>query len=493
MTADGPPGTPAPGSGVDPESAVASTPPRSHRSRRLDVVYAGIGTLLQVGTGIIMLPAIAATLSPSELTFWYVFLSIHTLAILLEFGFTPTLSRNFTYVFAGAQTLQSEGVASAASRGPLNTALFANLLRACQRFYLALGAAVFVLLGVGGTLYLHALIQTTNDTAFVWEGWAVFLAALVVQTSLNWQGCLLVGADRQQRHYQIIITARVVQVTLSLIGLYLWPNVLSLAIAYALSIGVSRLLAGLSIADLRRRAAEHAVDAAQSMRILKTIAPNAVKLGWTTLGDFFTTRFALFAVSLAVGAAAAAEYALLMQAMMVLLSVSQIVTYVSMPRMATARIAGDMKAMREYYALAAVASVGLLGAGSVGLILLGEPILRLIGSNTMLPPLPVLILIGAMFTVMVNAHTAMNVITSGNRVPHLRAVLATAAVTTLLTIIAAALRLDLFLIIAIQAGTQLAFNFWRWPVYAFRETGLTLGTLWSSAVAGARRVLLGHA
>ena len=60
-----------------------STGGASRRGGRLDVVFGVVGTALQVGTGIVMLPAVAATLAPAELTFWYVFLTIQTLALLI--------------------------------------------------------------------------------------------------------------------------------------------------------------------------------------------------------------------------------------------------------------------------------------------------------------------------------------------------------------------------------------------------------------------------
>jgi len=462
------------------------------RGRRLDVVYGLIGTGLQVGTGVIMLPAVAATLSPSHLTFWYIFLTIQTLALLIEFGFTPTLSRNFTYVLHGARELQTEGVPSG-GRGPVDTVLLANLLRASRRLYFAMALIVLALLGLGGTAYLYALMRTTNDIAWIWPGWAVFIVALALQTAFSWQSCVTHGADRMRKVYQVFTVARLTQVILSLVGLYYFPTVLTLAAAYAVSVLVGIVHARLVIRDILKRAAATPGDGPTAAAILRTITPTAAKLGWVTVGEFFTNRFSLLAVSLAIGAAAAAEYAIAMQAMMVLLAVSQIGTSLSVPRLAAARLAGDRDALRELYAFCIVASVTLLGTGSIAFMLLGEPILRWIGSETMLPPLPVLVLLGLTFTVAVNAHTAMNVITTGNRVPHLRAVLLTGAATTLGVIAVALTKGSLLAFVAVQGVTQLAFNFWRWPVFAFRETGLSPGALWRSAIAGGRRVVLGHA
>ncbi len=478
---------PATDAGVAEGAAVMRKP----GDRKLDFMFGVLGTVLQVGTGVIMLPAAAATLSPSALTFWYVFLTMQTLALLIEFGFTPTLSRNFTYVFSGARVLRTEGVPERTDKG-VSVELLANLLRASRRLYLGMALIVLLLLGVGGTIYVGALARTTTDVAYVWPAWAFFMAAMTVQTSYNWQGCVMVGADRMRQNYQVFTVARLVQVALSLIGLYFFPNILTLAVAYAVSVIVGRVYARLVIRDVLRMTAHAKTEISKVNDILRTIVPTAAKLGWVTLGEFFTNRFSLFAVSLAVGAAAAAEYAIALQAMLVLLTVSQIATAMSVPRMAAAQLANDRPAMADLYAFCLVLSVTLLALGSAAMIILGEPILRLIGSETMLPSLPVLILLGVTYTVAVSAHTAMNIITAGNRVPHLRAVLLTGAATTIGVIIVAVMKGDLVAFVAVQGLTQLAFNFWRWPLYAFRDTGLRVSTLLPSALGGARRVVLGN-
>lgn len=481
----------APRSTAAAPGSEGAAPARKRGDRRLDFMFGVLGTFLQVGTGVVMLPAAAAALSPSALTFWYVFLTIQTLALLIEFGFTPTLARNFTYVFSGARVLRTEGVPESTDAG-VSVELLANLLRASRRLYFGMSLIVILLIGVGGTIYLAALTRTTTDVAYVWPAWAIFLVAMTVQTNYSWQGCVMVGADRMRQNYQVFTVARLIQVVLSLTGLYFFPNVLTLSAAYAVSVLVGRVHARFVVRDVLRMVAHTKTELTKVNDILRTIVPTAAKLGWVTLGEFFTNRFSLFAVSLAVGAAAAAEYAITLQAMMVLLTVSQIATAMSVPRMAAAQLANDKRAMADIYAFCLVLSVTLLGLGSASMIILGEPILRLIGSETMLPALPVLILLSVIYTVAVSAHTAMNVITAGNRVPHLRAVLLTGAATTIGVIIVAFMKGDLFAFVAVQGITQAAFNFWRWPMYAFRETGLTGSRLLPSAVSGAKRVVLGH-
>lgn len=466
-------------------------PPRPAGARRVDAAFAVVGTGLHVGTGLILLPTIAVTLSPSALTFWYVFLTIHTLALLIEFGFTPTLSRNFTFVLSGARELEEEGVPRRGD-GPIDNTLFANLLRASQRLYGLLGLCVLAFLGIGGTIYLYALARTTPDTEFLWPAWAVFLASLVLLTSFMWQTSLLMGADRMRQFYQVYIASRLVQLALSVGGLLFFPNVFTLALAFAASVIVTRLVGRYFVRDLVAQARGAESSASEATRILRVVSPIAVRQGWVAIGEFFTNRFALFAVSLALGASAAAGYAITTQVMIVLINVAQIGAVLSVPRMAAARLQRDEAAVRELFAFSTAMSLVLVIGGAVAFTVLGGPVLHAFGAETTLPPWPVLAVLGAVYAFNAHTQTTLNCITTGNRVPYLRAVLLTGLATTLAIIAVALAGGGLMEFAIVQGLTQMAFNFWRWPVYAWRETGLTWGTFPVSVLRGARRVLAGR-
>src|SRR5262245_19355722 len=106
--------------------------PPANKSRRADFAVAIGEMVTQIVSGLVMIPLTVAYLSPAEITIWSVFLTFQSVNILMEFGFTPAFSRNFTYVFAGAASLQAKGAPKKAESqgGP---ALLAAVLVAARR------------------------------------------------------------------------------------------------------------------------------------------------------------------------------------------------------------------------------------------------------------------------------------------------------------------------------------------------------------------------
>ena len=78
--------------------------------RKMDIIWGYLAQFLNIGVGILILPMILKKLSSQELGIWYIFLAISNLVYLLDFGFLPTIQRNISYVFSGAQELKEEGI-----------------------------------------------------------------------------------------------------------------------------------------------------------------------------------------------------------------------------------------------------------------------------------------------------------------------------------------------------------------------------------------------
>lgn len=461
------------------------------RRRSLDLVVGVVGLFMQVGTGLIMLPLTATMLSPAEVTFWAVFLSIQAFSNLLEFGFTPSFSRNFTYVLAGADRLMAEGVPSEKS-GDVNRALLCDLLTASRTIYAFLSLVILVVLGVGGSLYINALGHTASGVEGIWTSWGLFVAAIVFHTYMNWQAGVVMGSDRMREYYQIVMVARVAQVALSVIGLLIKPDLISLAIAYAASAVVMRIHY-----QIVARRVTSLVDGMRSepgatRRILGFIAPNAIKVGWVTIGGYLTNRFSFLAMSLSLGAILAAEYAIAQQAFFALFAIAGVAGHLTNARMTAARMAGDKLIMRDIYAFTVVFAAAVLLSGAIGLMCFGDMLLRLIGSQTLLPPLAILIAMTVLFILDLNAGLAMGLIATGNSVPFMRAVLITGAVVAIGSVVVGTAGGGVMAYILVQGAAQLCYNFWRWPQYAAGELGLTAGNFGGAAVAGARRMLFDH-
>lgn len=458
------------------------------KRRALDLIYGVVGLFMQVGTGLVMLPLTATMLAPSELTFWSVFLAIQAFSYLIEFGFTPTFARNFTYVLNGADRLVAEGVPSEKS-GAVNLVLLRELLSTSQKLYAILALIVLLVLGIGGTYYIAMLARTAEDVSYIWTSWALFVGTLVFHTYMNWQACVVMGADRMREYYQVITVARLAQVVLSVAGLIIYQGILSLVVAYAISAIVMRLHYQFIARDVGDLVKEVPEARGAVRRIMRVVAPNAIRSGWTTVGAYFTTRFSFLVISLALGASLAAEYAIAQQAFFALMAISIVVGQLNNTRMTSARISRDMPVLRDMYAFSVFFGCTVFLCGSAAMVLLGEPILQLIGSQTLLPPVPVLAAMTVIIVLDIHANFAMGYIVTGNSIPHMRAVLVTGVAVAVSVGIVYYMKGDLLTFVLVQGVMQACYNFWRWPLQVYRELEITPRNFLPAAFAGARRML----
>ncbi len=461
-------------------------------SRRGDMAVGMLGMFMQMGTGLIMLPATAVLLTPSELTFWSVFLTIQALNAMLEFGFSPAFSRNFTYVFSGARTLSREGVPEKPGGG-CDLQVLRNLLHASRRFYALLGAASFILLSTVASFYIYHLSNHFPDVQDVWASWAILVVAHAASTYFNWQTALLFGADRMRLFYFVIIASRLAQVVVSVAGLVMTGSLVVLALGYAVSIVVFRGLTQYFVRDITRSVSTFSPQEEEAKKMTGVVAHNAMKVGWVTLGGFLASRFNILSLSMFLAAKPAAEYAISQQALNALASVSLVGSSLLTPMLANAHVNRDKATLREILSFINLSASLIFVVGVIGLLLLGNPLLGLINSKTMLPAAPLLLMICAIYWLDAQITIATQFIQTSNRVPYLKAMVTTGVAVALGVLAAGFLGGDLMTFLLIQAGILLAYNAWKWPSAACAEVGLSVSNFVPSALAGARRVLQGRA
>jgi O-antigen/teichoic acid export membrane protein len=484
----------------------AASPANS--SRRADFAVAIGAMAMQILSGLVMIPLTVAYLSPAEITIWSVFLTFQSVNTLMEFGFTPAFSRNFTYVFAGAASLQAKGAPQRAERqgGP---ALLAAVLVAAQRFYLLLAVLTLVVFGAGGSIYLYvlthehlgapALFDVSGWIQFMvspnggaWRAWFILIATMSLSTYFNWQASLLMGADRMRQNYLVLISSRTTQVTLSVIGLMIAPNVTTLVLAYAASILVYRLMNQRFVADIEASVRGIKPPEAEVKQALAAVSHSATRTGWAQVGSFLGNRFNLLSISAFLGVAAASQFSVALQAYSALSTVSFVVVGLLTPAAAAARVRRDDNALREISAFVLTVVLSVFICGSIALMVIGDFLLSFIHSHTTLPAVSILLLMACAGALDLTISASTSLISTGNRVPYLRAVVATGFLVALGIVVAGVMGGNLASFLIIQIVLLGGYSAWRWPLFLAREVGLTLSNIGPSALQGARRLLLGR-
>lgn len=434
-----------------------------------------VAQTLQFGAALTLVPFMVTRMSPGEIGIWYVFVGLQTLAIICDFGFLPSFTRAFALAQAGATALIPRGLNQrTAMDGHPNPLLLAEVRGAAKLFYRLLGLAALIA-GVGLGLPYVTYLATVNGISVgeTQVAWTIFVVGIALNLMLQWVSPALLGMGQVEHNYLTIIANRGSFSVLGIAALAGGGGLVALACVSVVAPVGARLVAqrfllssgSYSLAVVPQRRAVYAV--------LRTLWPNAARMGVVSLSGFLITRYGLFAVSTFLGLAAGGSYALSLQMLSAVAAVSQLPMQVAMPRLVAARVEGQRVQLRGMYLAAMSGYAALYFIGALLVVLLVPVLLDLINSRVALLPLPILALMAVIMMLEGFHSNAAFFITTGNDVPFVGAALISGLAVAGSTTVVGWLGYGIAAMIACQGLVQLAYNNWRWPTLAWKEIAET--------------------
>ena len=426
---------------------------------------------LQYGSSLLLLPLVLHRLTAAEIGIWYLLMAAQTFATVADFGFGAAFTRNITAAMAGAATIQADGLAAPAEDGQPNYALVARIVGAARVWYFALSAAVLLVMLTGGLWYVTRLADGhAVRLGYVQLSWGVMSLTIAVGLYFSWVNPILIGAGRVQ---QDITTQVIGRGGYALVGagmLLSGGGLLGLACAQLAGAVLARWAATRFLRPVAANLPAVRQSGKELRGLIRLIAPNASRYGLAGLAGFIITRSNLFAISTFIGLEASASFAVSLQLISILMVVAQVPLQFAGPRLVHANVGGDKATVRRITIKLTLAYVSLFIVGTVGVIIVGPTLLRLIGSRTHLLSASDLALLALVFLLEGVHVISAFVIASSNRVPFVSAALLSAAAVAIGSFLAGKLGLGVTGIIACQGLVQLAYNNWKWPLVVWQET-----------------------
>ena len=105
------------------------------KTNSIDIVWNYIGIIASLGSQILLLPVLVRYLEPDVLGLWYIFVSIGSVVILFDFGFTPTIARTVAYCWSGATELKKKDVISINKKKETNYELLYFVIKTCKIYF----------------------------------------------------------------------------------------------------------------------------------------------------------------------------------------------------------------------------------------------------------------------------------------------------------------------------------------------------------------------
>ncbi|NZA40236.1 O-unit flippase-like protein [Eubacterium callanderi] len=437
-----------------------------------DVIWSYLGYFFNLGTNVLLMPFILRLVQGNELGLWYTFLSVGALVNLLDFGFSPTLIRNITYAWSGVSEIKKEG-SSAISNTEPNYVLFFQVLSACKYVSLIIAGLALVIMLTIGSAYIM-FISANMSFAVYAPAWVIYSFAVFLNIFYNYWTTSLKGIGDIKQAQISVICSKLVQILVSLIGLFLGGGIIALSLAYMLSGFVLRFLSkqflfrNKQVSENRKKiSGSTKID--EVKRLIQKIWYNAKKTGIVNLCAFVVTQGNTLICSAFIGLEATASYGLCMQLVTVIQGVAQIFFATNEPKMINTKISGNTKKSLRELSLAVVIYLLIFVIGIIGVMFIGIPFLKLIRSNTEVPFLMFLLL--SIHWLLEGHHTLFVLyISFSNKIPYVKASIVSAAFILIgQLLIATQTNFGIYALIILQATIELCYNNWKWPSVVLKE------------------------
>lgn len=450
--------------------------------RKSDYVWSYVGTLLNIGVNILMLPFILVYLTDDELGMWYVFQSLNALIALLDFGFNATVARNVNYAWNGVDDIAAEGTNGRGATGDVNVHLFYQVIRVCRRIYLVISLCALAAMTTLGTVYVASV---RPDGRFIWfVSWGVYAFAIFFNLYYGYLEACLRGVGAITANYKSISVTKLVQFFVTVGTLLAGAGLLGTAIAFLASNFILRMLLIRSFKTYD--GVSEAIRAGKAVTKTETLRPlfssmwhNAWRDGLVSLSAYLSTQANTLICSLAIGLTSTGSYGLAIQITTVVSNCAFAWYNASMPNIQACAALGDRHGAAELFSRSLAAYVGVSVLGYLAFLFIGLPIVCLFKPDFDFD-LVMLVAICGYMLVYRGVNLFASFISCFNVIPYMPAFVMTSILSVGFSYIFAAFSdFGLWSLVLPPLVVNLAYNFWKWPHEASKLVGMSVGSLFA--------------
>lgn len=438
-----------------------------------DVVWNYLATLLQIGSGIILFPVILRMLSSDLIGIWAIFITIGSLTNLLDFGFSPSFTRNVSYIISGVNNLIPKGIDHSVRQQEVNLELLSSTIKAMKWFYSRMSAIALILLSTVGTLYIHHILNskyTDGEHLSIYITWFLFCFVNAYNIYTLYYDSLLMGCGFIMKSKQLIIISQLIYLCLSTFLIFLNFELLSIVVAQAFSLVIRRIMSYHFFYKDGLKTKLQKVNDTKYKEVIKALTPNSIKLGISGIGAFLVLQSSVLVGSVFLTLNEIASYGITIQVINVIASLSWVYFNSFIPKIAHLRVNEDLMAIRSIYNKSFFTMLSTYIVGALALILIGQKALDFLGSETALLSSNMILTIIMISFLEKNHAMAGSILLLRNEVPYFKAAIISGICTVImLFLLTGNLNMGIWGMIIAPGIVQLAYQNWKWPLVLHNE------------------------
>ena len=437
-----------------------------------DVIWSYIGTIMSMASNLLLLPFIVYFLDDDMYGLWGVFASIGAIATLFDCGFSVTFARNITYCWSGASGLKKEGVQFTEQKEP-DFVLMKKVLATCKKVYLIVSTAALVLLIVAGTAYVMFISRNLSGVNHI-IAWLIYAVSAFLNLYYGYYAAFLRGVGAVDQANKNTVIARSAQIVLTVLLLFLGFGLIGTCVAYLAYgmifrvLGKNKFFAHENIGEKLDKIC-YVPSNEEVNELFIIVWHNAWRDGVISICNYFCNQASTIICSLYLSLGQTGMYSLGVQIASAIAQIAGALYTAYQPTLQEAYVTQNKNKMQKSMSVIITSYLFLFILGTIGVLVVGVPFLRIIKPNY---SISVSVLLGlCVFQFMMkfrNCYTSYFSCT--NRINYLNAFVISSILTVILSFLfTGAMKLGLWGLIIAQIVSQAVYNFWHWPCLAHRE------------------------
>ncbi|MCJ1759072.1 hypothetical protein MT409_07115 [Mammaliicoccus sciuri] len=437
-----------------------------------DVLWGYLSIALVQGINILLLPIILKYLNSIELGLWYTFTSLYGLAMLIDFGFQTIISRNVSYLWAGANSIESTGFDNKQKSSAFNLKYFIKVLSTVKFIYFTMGAIILLVLITVGTTYVFKISYGEIDIKVAILAYLLYMISIVLNITFSYWNSILKGIGAIRRYNQILIVTKTIQLMASIIFLAMGYGLIGVSAAYLLSVIVNRILQSVAYYSFSEntKKTKGKIVIEYNKNIFKSILPNTLKTGVLSLANYLIVNFPIILCSYYLSLDISGRFGLLNQILTLILTLSNSYFNTYLSKFNYLRVKKEYDDLFNLFRRSITTNYLFNLFAMVFLVLFGNNILELIGTDYKLVGISTMIITIAYRFLFNNQVLFTSFLSTKNKIPHYKHFIVSAVIIVIIQVILLEFWVaNLYTLLLPILIVQLIFNNWYWIIYVIKD------------------------
>lgn len=446
--------------------------------RKKDVIWSYLARTFSLSVNVILLPLIMRFLSDTDLGLWYVFASISQVVNLFDFGFNATLSRHMTYAWSGASKLEKTNTTDVISEGK-NYRLIKTVIQTCRVVYFLISLLALVVMLSVGSIYIKGVLR--NDFIIEYKiAWLIYSGAVFVNLFYGYWASLLQGIGAVAERNKMNVFAKIIQLLLATILLFMGAGLIGFVISYAISGMVLRFLGKYYFRrKLERIKLSYDISQKDIKDCFSAVWATAWKDGLVMMAQYLSTQANTLICAYYIDLSATSSYGVITQIASVLSSMAMAYYSAYQPMFSSLCLKRDNDGQKKIVGSSSFVYKVIFLLGTLAFVGVGVPLLKIIRPGMTYDY--ILIVAVCLFYYLYNQHALFaSMIASFNEIPYYKSYVISALFSVLISLIVTKfMSYGLWGLVCTQIIVNLIYNNWKWPSYLLKKINMKYYEIYS--------------